>query len=410
MRYLSLFSGIEAASAAWLPLGWECVAVSEIDQFPCAVLSHYYPHVPNLGDVTKITRARICELGPVDIVVGGFPCQDVSVAGKKAGLKNDDGSATRSGLFFDAVRIADWARARWTVIENVPGLFSNRRGRDFAAVVGALSGCEFDVPQDGWRNAGVAVGPKGLVEWTTLDAQYHGLAQRRRRVFIVRDSGNWADRPPLFLEPYRLQGNSPPSRESGEDAPAGTIGCSHGNIRADEAWTNRLIAKTVTTREGRRHDESAETLITHALRGEGFDASEDGTGRGTPLIAVATTLSAGNNANSNAAGRRREDDSNLVAQTITAEMYRSGGATAGSNPGVRNCFPMQSGVRRLTPRECERLMGFPDDYTLIPYNGKPAKDSPRYKAIGNSFAVPIIKWIGSRIQAVDDILNKRSAA
>lgn len=150
-----------------------------------------------------------------------------------------------------------------------------------------------------------------------------------------------------------------------------------------------------------------ETLIAHTLRGEGFDASEDGTGRGTPLIAVAAPLSAGNNANSNAAGRRREDDTNLVAQTITAEMYRSGGATAGKNPGVRNCFPMHAGVRRLTPRECERLQGFPDDYTLIPYRGKLAKDSPRYKALGNSMAVPTMRWIGTRIAAVQAIATSR---
>lgn len=401
MKYVSLFSGIEAATVAWKSLGWSALAFSEIDKFPCALLEQHYPDVPNLGDVQKITRERICDLGPIDIVVGGFPCQDVSVAGKRAGLKNDDGTATRSGLFFDAVRIADWARSRWTVIENVPGLFSNHKGRDFAAVVGALAGCDFDVPSGGWRNAGVAVGPKGLVEWTTLDAQYHGLAQQRRRVFVVRDSGNWTDRPPLFLEPYRLQGNPAPSHEAGQEvALPVTCRVDRGGSNR-EAQGNNLIAFGLKAHHAR--NSADENFIAHTLRGEGFDASEDGTGRGTPLIPVAMTLSAANNANSNAAGRRREDDTNLVSQTITAQMYRSGGATAGNNPGVRNCFPMQGGVRRLTPRECERLQGFPDDYTLIPYRGKPAKDSPRYKALGNSFAVPVIRWIGKRIQAVSEI-------
>ena len=228
MRFLSLFSGIEAASMAWTPLGWEPAAFSEIEPFPCSVLQHHYPHVPNLGDVTRITRQQVEALGRIDLVCGGFPCQDLSVAGKRKGLMNADGSATRSGLFFDAMRIAEWARARWTVLENVPGLFSSNDGRDFAAVVGEMAGCEFDVPTNGWENAGVAVGPLGLVEWTTLDAQYvrveshpRAVPQRRRRVFIVRDSGSWANRPPLFLERESLCGHPAPSREAREGTSRG---------------------------------------------------------------------------------------------------------------------------------------------------------------------------------------------
>ena len=218
MRYLSLFSGIEAASVAWLPLGWECVGVAEIEKFPCAVLAHHYPDVPNLGDITKITQEQIAALGHIDLVVGGFPCQDLSVAGKRAGLTNDnDGSATRSGLFFAAMRVVGWTRARWTVIENVPGLFSSKGGADFASVVGALAGCEFGVPDKGWGKIGAAAGPDGLVEWCVLDAQWFGVPQRRRRVFLVRDSGDWYCRPPVLFERHSLQGNPPPSREKGEN-------------------------------------------------------------------------------------------------------------------------------------------------------------------------------------------------
>jgi DNA (cytosine-5)-methyltransferase 1 len=195
MRYLSLFSGIEAASVAWEPLGWQCVGVAEIEPFPCALLAHHYPDVPNLGSVTEITDEQIAALGPIDIVVGGSPCQDLSVAGKRAGL-----AGARSGLFHEQLRIFHAARtlcgARWLLWENVPGAFSSHRGRDFAVVVGEMAGAEFGVPRNGWRNTGVAVGSNGCVEWRTLDAQYvrveshaRAVPQRRRRVFALLDTG-----------------------------------------------------------------------------------------------------------------------------------------------------------------------------------------------------------------------------
>lgn len=158
MRFISLFSGIEAASVAWLTLGWKCAAVAEIDKFPCIVLKHHYPDVPNLGDIRNITREILVGIGPVDAVVFGFPCQDLSVAGKRAGLKG-----SRSGLFFEAMRIVEICRelwgTRWTIAENVPGLFSSNSGLDFAAVVGELAGAEFTVPKTKWQNTGVAIGP-----------------------------------------------------------------------------------------------------------------------------------------------------------------------------------------------------------------------------------------------------------
>ena len=215
MRFLSLFSGIEAASVAWLPMGWECVAVAEIEPFCCAALTHYYPSVPNLGSVTEITKQQVQDLGHIDVVVFGFPCQDLSVAGKRKGLKDDDGTPTRSGLFFNAMRIVEWSGARWALAENVPGLFSSNGGRDFAAVVGEMAGADIDVPQEGWQNTGVATGESGLVEWCVLDAQWFGVPQRRRRVFLVRDTGDWRSRPPLLFDSESLSGNPPPSREAG---------------------------------------------------------------------------------------------------------------------------------------------------------------------------------------------------
>lgn len=248
MRYLSLFSGIEACTVAWHPLGWEPAAFAEFDAFPSKVLAHHYPHVPNLGDVTKITDEQIQALGRIDIVVGGSPCQDLSVAGKRAGL-----AGARSSLFHEQWRIFDAARrlcgARWLLWENVPGAFSTHGGRDFAVVVNTLAGTRVPVPSDGWGTEGLVLGEQGLVEWCVLDAQWFGVAQRRRRLFVVLDTGDWTSRAPVLLEPESLRGDSAPSR-------------------------------------GQR--EGVAGSVAHSLRAGGFDASEDGTGRGTPLVPAVT--------------------------------------------------------------------------------------------------------------------------
>ncbi|WP_045756663.1 DNA cytosine methyltransferase [Xanthomonas albilineans] len=395
MRYLSLFSGLEAAHLALSPLGWECVGVAEIDAAACALLRHRLPHVPNLGNVTEITDAVIAQLGAIDVVIGGSPCQDLSVAGKRAGL-----AGARSSLFHEQLRIFHAARtfcsARWLWWENVPGAFSSNKGRDFAVVVGALAGCEFAVPADGWKDEGVALGDNGLVEWSVLDAQWFGVAQQRRRVFAVLDVGNWTNRPPVLLEPDRLRGDSAPRRQAGESV-AGTIaggarqrggysndnvpliagtlqanGRAAGSVTQQDAHAGMLVvqqafgggancnATNVSTAltahpGGSRLDFLSETFlvqeVAHTLRADGFDASEDGTGRGTPIIPVPA-----------------------------------------SQTGMQ--------VRRLTPTECERLQGVPDGWTLVPNaRGKPMADGPRYKMLGNSFAVPVIRWIGEQIQA-----------
>lgn len=246
IRYLSLFSGIEAASAAWAPLGWVCVGVAEIENFPCAVLAHHYPDVPNLGDITKITEAQIAALGHFDVMVFGSPCQDMSIAGKRKGLLNADGTVTRSGLFFAAFNIFQWGRkhcgARFALWENVPGSYSSNQGRDFASVVEFMAGLDdVAVPVNGWGTEGCALGDNGLLEWSCLDAQWFGVAQRRRRVFAVLDTGNWASRPPILLERESMRGDSAPRRETGQDV-AGTITagarkCDHaGSAGSGHSW------------------------------------------------------------------------------------------------------------------------------------------------------------------------------
>ncbi|AOY63427.1 DNA cytosine methyltransferase [Xanthomonas citri pv. glycines] len=439
MNYLSLFSGMEAAHLAWSPLGWRCKGVAEIDPAACALLRHRLPHVPNLGSVTDITDEQIRALGPLDVVIGGSPCQDLSVAGKRAGL-----GGARSGLFHHQLRIFNAARhlcgARWLVWENVPGAFSSNKGRDFAVVVGALAGSELAVPADGWSDEGVALGDNGLVEWSVLDAQWFGVAQRRRRVFAVLDTGDWAGRPPVLLERDSLRGDSAPSREARQSV-AGSLTASAGRRGGvNDPERGQLIAfggnntsgpidigtclNACASASGRLDFESETFLVqevAHTLRSEGFDASEDGTGRGTPLIPVTAfgckdsdparsvsddvspTLRAMGHAGSHA---------NAGGQVAIAVSLRGreGGGTAELGDEVQNCLRASQGggdkphvltgmqVRRLTPRECERLQGAEDDWTLVPNAaGKPMADGPRYKMLGNSFAVPVIHWIGESI-------------
>ncbi|QTK37311.1 DNA cytosine methyltransferase [Xanthomonas citri] len=468
MNYLSLFSGMEAAHLAWSPLGWRCKGVAEIDPAACALLRHRLPHVPNLGSVTDITDEQIRALGRLDVVIGGSPCQDLSVAGKRAGL-----GGARSGLFHHQLRIFNAARhlcgARWLVWENVPGAFSSNKGRDFAVVVGALAGSELAVPADGWNDEGVALGDNGLVEWSVLDAQWFGVAQRRRRVFAVLDTGDWAGRPPVLLERDSLRGDSAPSREarqsvagsiaggarqrggySTDDIPliAGTLqanGKAAGSATQQDAESGMLVvaqafgggsnckATDVSTAlhahpGGSRLDFLTETFlvqeVAHTLRAEGFDASEDGTGRGTPLVPVPFTIRGTN-----------VDTGGVVFGTLTTGSDRAtsgapciafdckaGGETAfsiGHVPGTLRAahggghaaVAQGPAVRRLTPRECERLQGAEDDWTLVPNAaGKPMADGPRYKMLGNSFAVPVIHWIGDSIQRAHTWVQQERAA
>lgn len=457
MRYLSLFDGIGAVHAAWQSLGWTCVATAEIDAFPAAVVEHHHGF-PNLGDVTQITDAQIAALGPIDLVVGGSPCQDLSVAGKRKGM-----AGARSGLFYDQLRIFHAARthcgARLLLWENVPGAFSTHAGRDFACVVGAMAGCEIVAPADGWRSEGVAVGANGLVEWCVLDAQWFGVAQRRRRVFAVLDVGAWADRAPILLEPESLRGDSAPRRETWEGV-AGSIAArtrGGGGLGTDFECDGGLIPSTgdlshcLNAGGMGRQDYETKTLVTHSLRADGFDASEDGTGRGTPLVPVdVMTLAIRGRGDSHDLEVRQDGTANAILtpnggrggigvgaiafdpqgagkqSSLGASEHGTGalgttktpavafaqnqrdevrtmdvaGALAGE-PGMKQQTYAHVGmqVRRLTPRECERLQGFPDDYTAIQVRGKPAADGPRYKALGNSMAVPVMRWIGERIAA-----------
>lgn len=438
MNYLSLCSGIEAASAAWHPLGWKPVAFSEIEPFPRSVLAHRFPHVPNWGDMTKYQEWPDAN---VDVLVGGTPCQSFSVAGLRKGL--DD---PRGNLMLTYGAIAAKYRPAWLVWENVPGVLSSNRGRDFGTFLGML----------GQLGYGFA--------YRVLDAQYFGLAQRRKRVFVVGCLGDWRRAAAVLFERHSLSGHPAPSREARKVAPTipsrstggGGLGsdfdCDGGLIHAPD------VALCLNAGGmGRIDSESeSETMIAHSLRGEGFDASEDGTGRGTPLVPVAFSCKdhgadAGNLAPTLRAMGHSASHANAGGQIavafdttqITSKANRSNPKqgdpchplAAGAHPPVLAFQSSQSGVRvgdahatldanngarrhngalvgsavrRLTPTECERLQGFPDGWTQVPHRGKPAADGPRYKALGNSMAVPCMAWIGSRIALVSAISNQKA--
>ena len=425
MRYLSVCSGIEAATVAWHPLGWTPVAFSEIEAFPCAVLAHHYPSVANLGDMTKFQEWP--DLEP-DVLVGGTPCQSFSVAGLRKGL--DD---PRGNLMLTYLAIARRYRPRWVVWENVPGVLSSGGGRDFAALLRGLDELGY-----GWA-------------YRVLDAQYFGVPQRRRRVFVVGCLGGWQRAAAVLFERHSLSGHPAPRREKGQTVAPCLGDCSNGGGANGPGRTvdtaESLIPSIANPLTARMHKgvnttcDEGQTMIAHTLRGEGFNASEDGTGRGTPLVPVAfnwqasgkqTTLGA-NTLGANTVQAVAFDTSQITSKTNRsnpqvgdpchtlhqgathhiAVAFNVRGRDGGAMPEVTDVASLRAAsggssrsyvaamsVRRLTPKECARLQGFPDDYLDITYRNKPAADGPKYKALGNSMAVPVMRWIGKRIAQV----------
>ncbi len=478
MRGGTLFSGIGTPELAGPWIDWQWSA--EIEPFASAVHATRFPNIPNLGDVREFPDA----VEPVELIVFGSPCQSFSVAGKRAGLDDPRGNMALIGL-----QVIDRVRPDWVVFENVPGLLSSDGWRDFGTFLGALGECGY----------GFA--------YRVLDAQYAGVPQRRRRVFVVGHIGNWRPAAAVLFEPESLFWNSPPSREAGErvaptvearstaggagwgtdflagggmtaiDARNGTEDevaisvqgggdCKRGyslntiplaydvmGVPATRGAKGTDIHTPLRSRAPGASEASTGTVIAHSLRADGFDASEDGTGRGTPLIVGALpamdtpkghgfadfrcnqsvdaghiipiqSVQAVRDKQQNGIGigedgepmftmtgrdqhaiafteRTRAEGRNFEAQDDLAYALCNPGS--GGRTHSRQLLDNRMAVRRLTPRECERLQGFPDDFTLVRYNGKPAADGPRYRALGNAMAVPVIGWILNRIRFCDDI-------
>lgn len=317
---------------AWRPLGWKAAWLSEIDPFANAVLAHRYPGVPNLGDMTKIHENETFNNEEIDILVGGTPCQSFSVAGFRKGLRDK-----RGGLALTFCEVAKKKRPRWIVWENVTGVLSSNKGRDFGSILGALAECGYSLA------------------YRVLDARHYGVPQRRRRVFVVGHLDGAGEGYPVRVL-FDAEGgpwNAPPRRKrrsEGEDFRPLEVRPENLGLESTSGEASYCL---LAQRSGARQNPSSETFL--------IDSDEL--------------------------------DSHIDPNVVTIQF----GDPTNNEPLV---------VRRLMPVECERLQGFPDDYTLVPYQGKPEElcpDSPRYKALGNSMAVPVLRWIGKRIAAIDGL-------
>lgn len=453
--YGSICSGIEAATVAWEPLGWKAAWFSEIEAFPSAVLAERWPEVVNLGDMTKIAAAvRAGKVQAPDVMVGGTPCQAFSIAGLRYGLADARGQLTLSYVelanAIDDKRIERGEEESIFVWENVPGVLTSHDNA-FGCFLAGLAGesCELEPAGGKWTHSGCVYGPQRTIAWIVKDAQYFGVAQRRKRVFVVASARKGFDPGQVLFESEGVRRDTPPSREP-QTAVAALTARGVGTCGADDnqAQAGHIIA------------ECANGDISHTLKAEGFDGSEDGTGRGVPVIAFGGGNTGGNidvAACLTAKGQRidfdvetfavhgtQDPDTNLeLAHTLgrnngqenaiftepftLAIRGRNEGSTVEvRNDGVANALLTPNGdragmgvgaigwgmqVRRLMPVECERLQGFPDNHTQISWRGKEATecpDGPRYRAIGNSMAVPVMRWIGERIAAA--LPAKKSAS
>jgi len=376
MKYGSVCSGIEAATQAWHHMGWKPSFFSEIDAFPCAVLQHHYPKVPLHGDFTTIQDG---DYEPINLLVGGTPCQSFSVAGLRKGL--DD---PRGNLMLGFGALAKRLRPTWLVWENVPGVLSANGGRDFGTFLGMLAELGY----------GFA--------YRVLDAQFFGVAQRRKRVFVVGYLGDWRPAAAVLFERESLSGNPVPSREAKEDV-AGTFKA----CASSGGWSNSVDHAAA----GYMQPVAAtlQTTCNDYTRADDFNKVVHGTQ--DPCTGSQAFALGRNNGAENAVfvrpvafGQNRSSGPVHVSHALTGHAGPVGRLDFSSETFLVQ--PVQyngMAVRRLTPVECERLQGFPENFTKIPYRGKTVDkcpDGPRYKALGNSMAVPCMKWIGERIQAV----------
>jgi len=427
MNYLSVCSGIEAATVAWHHMGWNPIGFSEIEKFPSEVLKHHYPHVPNLGDMTKFKEWNLNET--IDLLVGGTPCQSFSIAGLRKGL--DD---PRGNLMLTYLAIAAKFKPTWIVWENVPGVLSSNGGHDFASLLRGL----------GELGYGFA--------YRILDAQYFGVPQRRRRVFVVGCLGSWQRAAAVLFDSTSLSGNPPPSREkrqrtstyvadivgtlcardykglSTNDVNEGkaivydhhpqdsrikevdvspTLNCRLGNLPIAHT-----VAYNITTCDanGTRKDRPNgglyvnETEISNTITQQGVGTVAhafkirggcEGGGKGY-LGSDETTFTLSTTQDQQIAILGGQHPNAAMNENVSPTLTNAMGTGGGHVPIIG-----QMAVRRLTPVECERLQGFPDNYTNIRIN---CPDGPRYKALGNSMAVPVMKWIGERIQMVEALV------
>lgn len=481
-RYGSVCSGIEAVAVAWRPLGLAPAWLSEVDPFANAVLAHHYPDVPNLGDMTRLAHAVLDRaVYAPDILVGGTPCQSFSIAGERHGLADPRGALTLKYVelanAIDQIRVANQKPASVLVWENVPGVLSDRSNA-FGCFLGAIAGEGRALRPAGtrWTHAGCVYGPQRTIAWRVLDAQFFGLAQRRKRVFVVASARHDFDPAAVLFESESVRRDTSPRTQArqGAAAPAseraahscgahrgvGDLGPEEGQCSCFGGGksSGSIPCAACLTARGHKDDLEVETFAVQALSGEvshpltrAHDVTEDGNGRGVPIISMSyrlneapalafaqnsrgeVRLEGGNGhligALSSGGGKPGQGLPTIVSVAlpgreggVSAELSEQASALRASSGGSDKahvlapsfeahlqCELIASGhgavspsdarwrVRRLMPIECERLQGLPDDYTLVPYRGGWAADGPRYKAIGNSMAVTCVAWIGRRL-------------
>ncbi len=434
LTYISIFSGIEAASVSWEPLGFKPVAFAEVDPFPSAVLKERYPHVPNLGDITKIDWSEYRD--KVDIVVGGSPCQSFSVAGKREGL------AGESGLMFEYIRCVREVRPRSFVWENVPGALSSEKGEAFRQLLSEMDELGYGMV---WR---VYDAQFTRIPMRDADGSFAGwfgpVAQRRRRVFLVGCLGDPKGAAEILFEPESLRWDHPSSREKRKELtraagqrsseggqPGERTYCIQGDIARGAhmgqngcGYSEDGASYTLNTID--RHavaftqNRPPTTVIDRAAFNQGANAQYNPHIEETDVMDTlvargphAVMCMASGQANAEietdmtpAQAARQYKDPQIVCmaqygEDVAGTLMAKADSSPCHDKGA-NVFTDGYVVRRLTPLECERLQGFPDNWTKIPYKGKPAEDcpdTPRYKALGNSMAVPVMRLIGTRIQA-----------
>ncbi|MDU8924294.1 DNA cytosine methyltransferase [Pasteurellaceae bacterium LIM206] len=383
--YGSVCSGIEAVSVAWRGFA-SPLWFSEIEPFACAVLAHHYPEVPNLGDITTLP-ARILkrEVAAPDVLIGGTPCQAFSVAGLRKSLKDERGNLTlvfvRIADAIDKVRKDDGKPPLIILWENVPGVL-NTGDNAFGYFLAGLAGEEnaaLQPPGAKWSRAGMVHGRRYIM-WRTLDAQYFGVPQRRNRVYLIATARAQCVGKILF-EPESLRGNTTPGKGS-EKKTTAYVESGFG------AYRRSSVGGTVRANGGTQGHGSETIICVHGTQ--------------TPVVSHIAHCLGCNSRQENAVIA-------LASNTINGQVLTGGNGNGFDMSG--KCYTVASSgihgvcyssvVRRLTPVECERLQGFPDNWTKVPYRNQPAEkcpDTPRYKVIGNSMAVPVIQWIGLRLK------------
>ncbi|HHS0994130.1 TPA: Dam family site-specific DNA-(adenine-N6)-methyltransferase [Salmonella enterica subsp. enterica] len=466
MRYGSVCSGIEAASIAWESLGWQPAWFAEIEAFPSAVLANHWPNVTNLGDMTGIAAAvRAGDVEAPDVLVGGTPCQAFSIAGLRNGLADKRGQLTLS--YVELANAIDDKRRECgeeeaiIVWENVPGVLSSKDNA-FGCFLAGLAGesCELQPAGGKWTHAGYVSGPQRVIAWRVLDAQFFGVAQRRKRVFVVASARKGFDPAEVLFELNSVRRDTPPCREpqtavtadtgngaeggSHWDNPAnphptlnqsnniGGIGASNQEIFAQRGagivGAYRMTAfgeysgdGTASTVKARDYKDATDLAVTYSdISRTLLSKSNDSTAEDLETYAIHGTQDPDTNHElAHTLGRNHGQENAIITEpyTIAIRGREEGSTVEVRNDGTANALLTPDGgragmgvgavgwgmqVRRLTPVECERLQGFPDNHTLIPWRGKDAADcpdGPRYKAIGNSMAVPVMRWIGERIAA-----------